>query len=96
MAHGSMVTLLRRLQAKGWVTREKGPVGKAFIYEPTRGPSPTYRRIVHKLVRRIFGGNGVAMVSSLFATKPPTEGELERLQQLLEGLQAKTKRGKKK
>ena len=89
MAHGSVAALLKRLGAKGWVTREKGPVGKAFIYRATRCPGPTHRKILGELVRRIFGGNGVAMVSTLFDTKPPTQKELEQLQQLLDELRAK-------
>ena len=88
MAHGSVMSLLKRLATKGWVTREKGPVGKAFVYRAARCPGPTHRRILGNLVRRVFGGNGVAMVSTLFDTKPPTENELAQLQQLLDELRA--------
>ena len=83
MTHGSMVTLLKRLEAKGWVARRKGPVGKAFIYRPTERPGPTRKRLLNKLLDRIFAGNGVALVSTLFDTKPPTPRELQRLETLL-------------
>lgn len=86
MAHGSVVTLLGRLQEKGLVTREKGPVGKAFVYQPTRRPAPTYRRVVGDLLTRIFGGNSVALVSSLFETQPPTQAEIRQIQELLDAL----------
>ena len=36
LAHPSVVTLLQRLEAKGLVSRDKGNVGKAFVYQPTR------------------------------------------------------------
>ena len=89
MTHGSMVTLLKRLEAKGWVAREKGPVGKAFVYHPLRRPEPTRRRILSDVVRRVFEGNGVALVSTLFDSSPPTSEQLTQLEQLFEDLREK-------
>ena len=84
MAHGSMVTLLYRLEAKGLVTRRKAKVGKAFIFMPTQGPEPTYRKILKSLLHRLFGGNGVCLVASLFEGQPPTPEELDELQKLID------------
>jgi len=95
MAHGSVATLLGRLRAKELVTRQKGPVGKAFIYKPTRRPGPGYRRAVGDLLQRIFGGNSMALVASLFETKPPTPGELETLQELLDQFRENARRGRR-
>ncbi len=83
MAHGSVVNLLKRLEAKGLVRHEKGPVGKAFIYSPTGRPEPIRNRLVSEMLHRIFGGNGVAMVSSMLDTKPLTGEELEQLEELI-------------
>ena len=92
MAHGSMVTLLRRLEAKGWLTRRKASRGKAFVYQPTRRPTATHRHILRKLVRRIFGGNGVKVVATLLDTAPPTSEELDRLQELIDEMRSKADR----
>jgi BlaI family transcriptional regulator, penicillinase repressor len=89
LAHTSVVTLLGRLESKGLVRRAKGPVGKAFVYQPTRKPNKTYRRVVGDVLQRIFGGNGTALISSLFETKPPTADELTELQRLLDSLRHK-------
>lgn len=86
MAHGSAVTLLGRLMAKGLVSREKGPVGKAFVYRPTGPPQPTYRRVVRDTADRVFGGSTFALVHSLFETRPPDPTELDQLQELLDRL----------
>lgn len=96
MAHGSVMSLLKRLQEKGWVSRQKGPVGKAFVYRPTRRPGPTYRSILARFRRRIFGGNSVAMVSNLFDAKPPTQEEVQKLRRLLDELQTKAAEREKK
>jgi len=89
MAHASIVTLLNRLEAKGLVRRAKGPVGKAFVYTPTRRPDKTYRRVIKDVLQRVFGGNGLALVTSLFETQPPTAAEVEQLQRLLDDLRHK-------
>ena len=33
--------------------------------------------------RQVFHGDGVALVASLFETKPPTKDEIQKLEQLL-------------
>ena len=89
MTHGAMVTILKRLEGKGLVSKKKGPVGKAFVYEATRGPDPTYRSIMRDLRERVFGGSGVTMVASLFETQAPSPDELNTLQELLDELRRK-------
>lgn len=89
MAHTSVVTLLGRLESKGLVKRTKGPVGKAFLYTTLRRPDKTYRRVIGDVLLRIFGGNGPALVASLFETQPPTPAEVMELQRLLDGLRRK-------
>jgi BlaI family penicillinase repressor len=94
MTHGSVATLLSRLQAKGLVARRKGPVGKAYVYKATRRPGPAYRRVVKDILERIFGGSSVALVNSLFETQPPTPDELDALQELLDELREQNDSGR--
>ena len=89
MAHGSMLTLLGRLERRGLVSRKKGPVGKAFVYEPTRQSAATVRPVLRRLVDRVFGGSPVDLVASLFETRPPTPQELEAIQRLVRDLRRK-------
>src|ERR1051325_2374638 len=83
MAHASVLTLLTRLEAKRLVSREKGPVGKAFVYVPTARSRKTGGNVLKRILQRVFHGDGVALVASLFQTKPPTREELNKLEQLL-------------
>jgi predicted transcriptional regulator len=92
MAHGSVSTLLKRLEGKGLVAKRKGSVGKAFLYRPARQPEYTYRGVVQDLLQRVFGGSGIALVTSLFETQPPTASELDQLEELLESLRKQTKK----
>jgi len=89
MTHAAASTLLKRLQQKGLVRRRKGPVGKAFLFRATVPPTPTYRRIVSDLMKRVFAENGLALVSALYESHPPTPEEVEELQALVDRLRKK-------
>jgi predicted transcriptional regulator len=94
MTHASISTLLKRLLEKRLITREKGPVGKAFLFRAAVKPHATYRRLVADLLDRVFAGSGVALVASLLDTRAPTPDELEELMALLEELRSKLARKK--
>jgi predicted transcriptional regulator len=83
MAHGTVVTLLRRLEDRGLVKRRKGDQGKAFIYRPTKGHARTFGPAVKSLMQRAFGGKPAALVASLFETRPPSAQEIDELEALV-------------
>ncbi len=89
MAHGSVLTLLGRLERRGLVTRKKGPSGKAFVYMPTGRTTTTMRPVMKRLVDRVFAGSPVDLVASLFETRPPTPQELDAIQKLVRDLRRK-------
>ena len=86
MTHSAVSTLLKRLQDKGMVDRKKGPTGKAFLFVPKSRPKPAYRKIVQDLLQCVFGGNALAVVSSLYEGQPPSAQELDELQELVDRL----------
>ena len=95
MTHSSVLTLLKRLAARGLVARNKAQAGKAFVYRPTRRARPAYQRILRNMAERIFGGNSLEMFSSMFGAKLPTQDELERLQEILNELRSKRRKRRK-
>jgi predicted transcriptional regulator len=86
MAHGTVVTLLRRLEARGLVKRRKGDQGKAFVYRPTRDHARTFGPAVSRLMRRAFGGRPAALVASVFETRAPSVEEIDELEALVDRL----------
>ncbi|MFO0899118.1 MAG: BlaI/MecI/CopY family transcriptional regulator [Pirellulales bacterium] len=92
LSHSSVCTLLGRLEAKGLVERERGPVGKAFVYRPTLPAAGPRRTLLAGLLDRLFAGNRVALVASLLETAPPTPAELAELSALLAELKASQSR----
>jgi BlaI family transcriptional regulator, penicillinase repressor len=90
MAHGSVLTLLGRLEAKTLVAKKKGDTGKAFVYQSTaRGRSAT-RPLLRTLVERVFGGSRVSLVATLLESQAPTAAELAEMQELIERLRRET------
>jgi predicted transcriptional regulator len=92
MAHGSVVNLLKRLEAKDLVAKKKGPVGKAFLYRPTAAAASIYGNLLNRLLHRVFGGDSLALVASLFETRPPDGRQLEKLEELLDELRVRHRR----
>lgn len=92
MAHGTVVTLLRRLENRGLVKRRKADQGKAFMYRPAKGHARTFGPGVSSLVQRAFGGRPAALVASLFETRPPSAQEIDELEALVERLRKERRR----
>ena len=93
MAHGTVVTLLRRLEDRGLVGRRKADQGKAFVYRPTKAHARTFGPAVSSLMQRAFGGRPAALVASLFESRPPSNDEIDELEALVERLREE-RRGK--
>jgi predicted transcriptional regulator len=94
MAHGSVLTLLGRLETKRLVDKRKGESGKAFLYRPTSAGRAVFRPVTKNFVERVFGGSSVSFIASLFESTTPSGDELDELQRMLDEL--RTKRGKKR
>lgn len=88
LGHSSVVTLLRRLEARGLVARRKAPAGKAYLYRATGEADTTYRGVLARLVKRVFRGNRMSLVSTLFDARRPSESEIAELKELVDRLQA--------
>lgn len=88
MTHASVLTLLGRLEAKGLVSREKAPVGKAFVYTAT-APKRVYSGLMRRMVRRIFADDAAQLVATLFDARKPSAEELRQIRELVEKMERK-------
>lgn len=94
MAHGSILTLLGRLEKKRLVGKRKGDAGKAFVYQPTEAGRSMFKPVVKNMLQRVFGGNSVSFAASLFESTPLSADEIDQLQRMLNEL--REKRGKRR
>jgi predicted transcriptional regulator len=81
-AYNSVLTILRILEKKGYVTHEKD--GRAFVFVPVVDRSQARRRAVSQLISRFFNGSPEALVLDLLGHEHPSEDERKRVRQLIE------------
>lgn len=96
MAHGSVVTLLTRLEAKHLVTKDKGPIGKAFLFKPLKKPESVQKKLVREMVDHVFGGDTGAMVCAVLDANPPTTDEVSAIQSALTSAKKKAKKTRRR
>jgi predicted transcriptional regulator len=83
-AHSTVVTFLRRLEAKGLVTHTRPRGQRAFLYRPTAKARSTRHRVIRDVLDRVFGGNPLPLVSSLLEEGNLNQEQLEELQRMIE------------
>jgi len=83
-AHSTVVTFLRRLEAKGLVTHTRPRGQRAFVYRPTAKARSTRQRVIRDVLERVFGGNPLPLVSSLLEQGDLSQEQLEELQRMIE------------
>jgi predicted transcriptional regulator len=84
-AHSTVVTFLRRLEAKGLVSHSRPRAQRAFVYRPTNQARSTRHRVVRDLLERVFGGNPLPLVSSLLEDGNLREDQIRELHNMIEG-----------
>lgn len=73
----SVRTLLRRLEARGFVTHSVD--GKAFVYKARVQPKRVAARAVRHIIDRFWGGSVEQFLAGMVDEKILTADELERL-----------------
>jgi predicted transcriptional regulator len=96
MEPASVMTLLKRLEARTLVSRRKADKGKAFVFRPAAGSQRACRNLMKDLYQSVFDGDTMAFMTSFFETRKPTEDEIEQLQQLLDDLRSEKRASKGK
>ena len=77
MKESTMRTVLRRLEAKGYVTHEVD--GRTYVYRAAEAPMTVTSRMVKHLIDRFCGGSAEALVLGLVDNAVLTPQDLRRL-----------------
>lgn len=80
-AYNSILTILRILEKKGYVSHGKD--GRAFVYLPLVDPSQARRRALSQVLSRFFNGSPEALVLDLLGHEQITDEERQRVRQLI-------------
>ena len=85
-AYNSVLTILRILERKGYVTHEKS--GRAFTYSPVLDRMQARRGALSQLLSRFFNGSREMLVMDLLGHEEVSEAQLEKVRELLDSAQA--------
>lgn len=81
VTYNTVQTMLRILEAKGYVAHEKA--GRAFIYRPIVDERQARRRALRHIVSRLFENSPSLLVLNVLEDQRISPEELERLKQII-------------
>ncbi|MBV8724852.1 MAG: BlaI/MecI/CopY family transcriptional regulator [Candidatus Eremiobacteraeota bacterium] len=82
LAYNSVLTTMRILERKGYVTHDEA--GRAFIYRPLLGREEAAGHAVGHVLSRFFDNSAGSLALRLIETERPSDDELVRLRALIE------------
>lgn len=82
VAHSTVQTLLRQLEAKGAIAHEAE--GRTFLFYPKLKEDRVRRSAVRDLVERVFGGDVGGLVAHLLRNENVSHAELDELRRLID------------
>jgi len=86
VAHSTVQTLLRKLEAKGAVGH--GIEERTFVFRPLVKPETVTRRATRELVERLFGGSAAGLVAYLLKSERIPAAELDEIRRLIDAAEA--------
>jgi predicted transcriptional regulator len=82
LAYNSVLTTMRILEQKGYVTHAEA--GRAFVYSPLVERETAAQNAVGHLLSRFFENSSASLALRLIETQRPSDTELLRLKALIE------------
>ncbi len=80
-AYTTVLTMMRNLEAKGYLEHEVD--GRTFVYQPTLTRATARQSMLSELLERVFDDSPSLLVNSLMKQKRISAKELRRIRDLL-------------
>lgn len=90
VARNTVLTILARLEEKGWVKHRT--VGRTFFYFAARPRNATMGQMVRQLVDTAFGGSAEGLVMALLEEHGVTKEEADRIRAVLDDAERRQQR----
>jgi predicted transcriptional regulator len=81
LAYSTVITTLRILETKGYVSHAKQ--GRSFTYQPLIGRHEARQSAITHLLHRLFDGSPELLMTSLFEDRKISAAEMKRLRDLI-------------
>lgn len=86
--------VLQRMTEKGLVTRDESQ--RSHIYSAATAAEETQHQLLRDMMRCVFEGSPARLVMQALAAEPASAKELAAIRQLLDNLEAKQKKDRKR
>ena len=90
VARNTVLTLMDRLEKKGWLTRRAD--GQTHYYRAAAPRAATLGNLVHRLVDAAFAGSAEGLVLALLEGRGVSHAEAGRIRQLIDNAQSRRKK----
>jgi predicted transcriptional regulator len=90
VARNTVLTLMDRLEKKGWLRRRAD--GQTHYYSAAAPRGTTLGRVVHRLVDAAFAGSAEGLVLALLEGRGVSDEEARRIRQLIDSAQSRRKK----
>jgi predicted transcriptional regulator len=90
VARNTILTLMDRLEKKGWLRRRA--TGQTHSYSAQVPRDVTLGRVVHRLVDAAFAGSAEALVLALLESRGVTDEEARRIRRLIDNARSRRKK----
>ena len=85
LAYNTVLTTMRILEDKGYVSHTKPDEGRAFVYKPLVGREEAGRNAVRHLVSRFFQNSPELLVLNVLEDEELSSADLQRIRELIAG-----------
>ncbi len=82
LAYSTVLTTLRILERKGYLSHEKE--GRAYVYQPVVGREEARRSVVRYMMSRFFNNSPEMLVLNILENEAVDADVLERMRQMVE------------
>jgi predicted transcriptional regulator len=83
-AYTTILTVLRNLEKRGFVSHDVAPGTRMFLYRPTVSAHDAKGNILQDVLMRLFAGSPALLIKYLLQTEGFSIKELEEIRQVLE------------
>jgi predicted transcriptional regulator len=83
LAYNTVLTTMRILEDKGYLTHKKAKDGRAFVYAPVVGRDEATRKAVRNLVSRFFRNSPELLVLNVLNDDELSAADLKRIRKMI-------------
>lgn len=87
VAYTTVMTLMKKLADKGYLTYEKE--GNAYRYRPARSPEHVRGRLLKDIIGKVFRGSPTALVHTLVNEETLSRADVAEIRRLMDEWEAK-------